>query len=86
MSQILRLRVRFVLLLLMHLSWRLLAGRMNVLRSVLAGVTGAPAGSSEKVATLRVVFRKLRLALALTLTLTLALGLALAPVIMSGVW
>ena len=76
MSQILRLRVRFVLLLLMHLSWRLLAGRMNVLRSVLAGVTGAPAGSSEKVATLRVVFRKLRLALAL----------ALAPVIMSGVW
>ena len=67
----LRLRILFVLLLLVHLSWlllsvlRVMAGRMNVLRSVLTGVTAAAAASREKVATLRIVFWELRLALAL---------------------
>ena len=74
MAQILRLRISFVLLLRKHLSWLLLTWGRNVLRSLLTGVIR----SREEVATLRIVFRKLRLAL--------ALALALAPVIMSRVW
>ena len=72
MSQVLRVRIWLVWLLLMHLSWlllsvlRVMAGRVNVLRSVLTGITVAAAASSEKVATLRIVLWKLRLALALT--------------------
>ena len=71
-SQVLRVRIWLVWLLLMHLSWlllsvlRVMAGRVNVLRSVLTGITVAAAASSEKVATLRIVLWKLRLALALT--------------------
>ena len=42
-----------------------MAGRMNVLRSVLTGLTVAGGAPREKVSTLRIVFGKLRLALAL---------------------
>ena len=55
----------FLLLLLMDLAGlRFMAGRRNILRSVLVGVTPTSTASSKEVPTLRVVLRELGLGLA----------------------